>query len=387
MENLKTGEVDTKELVSLFGSSKLQQRYKKEKKLGGKDKQALLTKAKKYCEIEDLTQGKYLIDKIYNIKNEDCLIPLYKGLSKYLTPLILIKLLEEQDDNYKITLPFLGWAKYFEMINDNYPLLKYHQKSSSEHLKISENIMYEYFEKMDDCIKYYLDKCLSTLGDKKGLDLIEFDSITMVRKLYINPTLEINNIDINGKYTDEIISDEDRKFVIDCENKAKEKAGIINNQEKFYGAKSYIYKNELKTLLNQRNIIFTYSAYNIFCKNPKEIKNIIEQFTSMLSCNNEDFIQTFNDIFIDYIENRAINRQNREINKSNDESNNSIIKKYRLAESYVSNFKELSELTVRKDARELKHELKLDDIEDILNEYSAYNLIININKIQNYRKD
>ncbi len=382
MNDIILGNINTKTLVEFFGTQKQKDNYLKDKKLNSTAKNRILTKAKRYCDIEDLGKGVFLIHKIYNIKNEQYLTPLYKGLSKYLTPLILIKLLEEQDQNYKITLPFLGWAKNFEMINDNYPLLKYHQKAGSEYLKINEAIMFEYFEKMDGCIKYYIDKILTTLADKKGLDLIEFDSITMVRKLYLNQTLDINNIDIGGKWFDEIISDEDRKFVIDCENKAKDKAGIINNQEKFYGKKSYIYKNELRKLLNQRNIIFTYSAYNIFCKNPKEIKNIIEQFTTMLSCKSEDLVQTLNETFIDYIENKANNRQIREQNKINDDNNVNIIKKYRLAESYVTNFKALSELTVKHDAKDLKNELNLNNLEDILSEYSTYNLYINIDKLK-----
>lgn len=379
--DLQLGEINNKELVEIFGTEKQVETFSKDKKLNSGIKKRLLEKAKRYCDIEDLTQGKYLIHKIYTIKNENCLLPLYKGLSKYLTPLILIKLLEEQDDNYKITLPFLGWAKNLEMINDNYPLLKYHQKAGSEYLKINESIMFEYFEKMDECIKYYLDKILTILSNKSGLDLIEFDSITMVRKFYLDQTSDTNQINVKGKWFDEIISDEDRKFVIDCENKAKAKAKIINNQEKFYGAKSHIYKNELRTLLNERNIVFTYSAYNIFCKNKEEVKNIIEQFTSILSCKTDDLVQTFNETFIDYIENKATNRQSREQIKFND-NNENIIKKYRLTESYVSNFKALSELTVKRDAKDLRNELNLNNLEDILSEYSTYNLYINIDKLK-----
>jgi len=380
--NINIGDITTKEFIDLFGTEKQKENYFTDKKLNSTAKERILTKAKRHCDIEDLGKGNFIIHKIYTIKNENCLIPLYKGLSKYLTPLILIKLLEEQDDNYKITLPFLGWAKNLEMINNNYPLLKYHQKAGSEYLKINENIMYEYFEKMDECIKYYLDKILSILGNKSGLDLIEFDSITMVRKLYLNKELDINNIDIKGNWFDEIISDEDRKFVIDCENKAKDKANIINNQEKFYGIKSHIYKNELKKLLNQKNIVFTYSAYNIFCKNKEEVKNIIEQFTSILSCKTNDLVETFNETFIDYIENKATSRQNREQNKLDDDDNVKIIKSYRLAESYVTNFKALSELTVKRDAKDLKNELNLNNLEDILSEYSTYNLSINIDKLK-----
>lgn len=380
---ITTGKINNKQLVELFGTKKQKENFIKDKKLNSGAKRNILKKAKKYCDIEDLTQGKYLIHKIYNIKNEQYLSSLHKGLCKYLTPLILIKLLEDQDENYKITLPYLSWAKKFEMVNENYPLLKQHQRAGSEYLKIDKYIMLEYFEKMDECIKYYLEKCLSTLGDKKGLDLLEFEPITMVRKIFFNNTLENNNANFGGDTNDEIISDEDRKFVIDCENKAKETAGIIDNQEKYYGKKSYIYKNELKKLLSERNIAFTYSAYNIFCKNHEEIKKIIEQFTSIINCEQENIIQAFNDTFIEYTNNKAVSRQNREIEKFNENNNENIIKKYRLAETYVSDFQILSDLTVRRDAKKLKDEdgLNLNHVEDILNEYYNYNVNINIKKI------
>jgi hypothetical protein len=260
------------------------------------------------------------------------------------------------------------------MINDNYPLIKYHQKQSSEYLKIDEDIMFEYFEKMDECMKYYLDKCLNILGNKKGLDLLEFDSITMVRKIIIDPKLKNIALDIECDCSDEVISDEDRKFVIDCENKAKEKAGITNTQEKYYGVKSHIYKNELRRLLSERNILFTYSAYNIFCKNPTDIRNILERFNSFIDCQNDNLVETFNEVFIDYIENKANGRQKREFKKMDDEQ---IIKKYRLAQTYVTNFKALSELTVVKNAKDLKDELKIDNIKDIM---SKYNISIKVKK-------
>lgn len=374
---IETGEINNKQLLELFGTQKQKDNFIKEKKLNSGSKKRILEKAKRYCEIEDLTQGKYLIHKVYNIKNEQYLLPLFKGLSKYLTPLILIKLLEDQDENYKITLPYLTWAKNFEMINQNYPLLKSHQKAGSIKLNIDKYIIFDYFEKMDECIKYYLEKCLTILGDKKGLDLIDFDSITMVRKAYFDNILQDNIAIFDGNTFDEPISDEDRKFVIDCENTAKDIAGIIDNQEKYYGKKSYIYKNKLRELLAERNIAFTYSAYNIYCKNPKEIKNIIEQFMSILSSESNNMIQVFNDAFIEYINNKAISRQNREIDKFNE--NERIIKKYRLAETYVSDFKVLSDLTVRHNAKELM--LDLNNIEDIINEYNNYSINININKI------
>lgn len=380
MKNLQPGMLNTNELVSIFGTKKNKERIKNGKYIGGKEKKILLIKAKKFCDIEDMGQGKYIIHKVYNISQDDLILPLFKGLSKYLAPLILSKLLAEQDSNYKITLPFLGWARKFEMINENYPLIKYHQKQSSEHLNINQEIMYEYFERMDECIKYYLDKCLTILANKKGLDFLEFDSITMVKKVILESTIENNNIEIECGYIDEVISDSDRKFVIDCENKAKIKAGITNSKEKFFGIKSYIYKNELKKLLSEKNILFTYSAYNVFCKDPEGIKIALSKFETLIDYKEENFIQIFNENFIDYIESKAKNRQNREQKKLNENEENEsenikntnidFIKKYRLTETYVSDFKILSELTIHKNAKDLKNIIKIDNIEDVLEEFN-----------------
>jgi len=323
--------------------------------------------------IEDLGQGNFKINKVFkiDINKDELILPLLKGLSQYITPLILTKLLEEQDENYKITLPFLGWARKFEMINENYPFIKYHQKQSSEYLKIDEHTMFDYFEKMDDCIKYYLEKILKYLGDKKGLDLIEFDSITMVRKIIVKPDIKNSEIKIECGYKDEVISDKDRKFVIDCENAAKKKAGITDNKEKFYGTKSYTYKNTLKELLKEKHILFTYQAYNIFCKNKEEVKNVLSKFKSVIN-SDDNLIKIFNEVFIEYIENKAKKIQKREQEKLDKEPDKiNYIKKFRLAEAYLNNFKVLSELTVHKDFKSLKDKINVNTtIEDIMEEFN-----------------
>ena len=368
---IKLGEINTKEFLEMFGTEKQKTDYIINKKLNSGIKKRLLSKAQKYCEIEDLTQGKYKIHRIFDIQREDELIPLLKGISKYLTPLILIKVLHEykKDSNFKITLPFLGWARKFEMVNENYPLLKYHQKQTSQHLNIDEAIVFEYFDKMDDCIKYYLEKCLTTLSKKSGLDLLEFDSITMVRKRILEQDITNEGIDIRCGECDEIISDDDRKFVYDCEILAKEKAGITDNKEKFYGIKSIIYNRELKKLLIERDIMFTYRAYNIYCKNEEATTKVLSKFNGIVDYNNENFIQSFNDTFIDYIKNKATARHKQEIEKLN-EKNVNFLKQYRLTETYISDFKSLSELTIHKDAKDFKGIIKTNVLEEILDKHN-----------------
>lgn len=365
MDKLKTGEIGTKELIDIFGTKNLQDRYEKEKRLGGKDKTGILKKAQKFCNIEDLGWGKFYIHKLYGVDREDLILPLKKGLYNYLTPLILSKLVEEhnKNNNFKITLPFLGWAKKFEIVNENYSLIKYHQKKSSEYLNINNETMFEYFEKMDDCIKYYMQECLSTLSKSSGLDLIDFDSIKMVRKQKLDT--EKNNqggLDILPDEWDEEVSDDDRKFVYECEERAKEIAGIIDNREKFYGIKSIIYNTELKKLLKERNILFMYSAFNIYCKNIEKIQSILEKFSDVDINDNNGFINAFNEKFIEYIDKKAKGIVKKELKKQIEENiDPKYLKQHRLVEQYIEDYNRLSDLTIKTGVPNIKDKIGIND--------------------------
>ena len=344
--NINIGEITLKELVNIFGTEKQKKKINNKKYLGGREKDLLLIKAKKFCDIENLTKSKYLIHKVYDIKEDDPILPLTKGLNKYLVPLILSRILEESEDGgLELTLSFLGWAKKFEMINDNYSVIKYNQEKSAKELDISPDVMFEYFEKIDDCIRYYIDKCLYVLKDKNGLELIDVESVTMVSKI----ETDIEGLNVYCDPINEPISSEDRKFVYKCEQEAKDIAHITKNQEKYYGFKSHIYRNELRKLLKTKNILFTYEAYNIYCKDINETKKTLSKFED-INNNPDEFINLFTEYFIDYIEKKAINRHNKELLK---QDNNERIKSYRILKKYISDYRGLSELTISKKAENM----------------------------------
>jgi hypothetical protein len=362
MKKLETGNMKTKDIVDIFGTQTLKKKVEGGYVLSGRDKNLLVEKAKKYCDIESLGKGKFIIHKVYGIKNDSLVLPLKKGLYQYLAPIILNKLLHEQDHNYKITLPFLGWARQFEIINANYSFIKNHQYESSRDLQIDQDIMFEYFERIDDCIKYYLNECLSILGNKKGLDLIDYDCVTMVVKGERREEEEKGFKDIVCvSNPPEVISDYDHKFVIDCENQARLEAGIESPKEKFYGAKSLLYKDTLKKLLAQRQIKYTFTAYNIFCKNKEGVRDVIEKF-GLEEMDFNQFILDFNDKFVDYIQTKAKIRQNKEIKKSNDEDiDQRFLKKHRLMENYMEEMKRLTDITVRHDADNIRDSITVKD--------------------------
>ena len=376
---IKLGEINTKKFVETFGTQKLQDRYNKEKRLGGKDKKSLLNKASKYCEIQDLSQGKYNITKIYSMEKDDLIVPLKKGLNKFLTPLILSKLIELdcKDGIKKYTLPFLGWANKMDIINgDNYRFIKYHQDKCIEPLNVDSKTMEEFFVKIDLCIKYYLEKNLVLLSDKSGLDLIDYESFQMVKKRIMNhEDNKKGGCDVLCKSYDEPISDDDRKFYYNCEKIAKEKAGITRNQEKFYGTKSFIYRNELKELLKQRDILFMYTSYNIYCKDVDAVINTLAKFND-IDTSPEEFVKVFNEKFIEYIEKRATSRKNKELELSLDENNTRIINEYRLLESYIPDYRNLSEITINKNSENVEKKYGIVISKEDKMRYNDINVII-----------
>ncbi len=352
---LQAGEISNKELVNLWGTKRQKENYIKDKKLDSRVKERIMKKAQKVCKIEDLGGGKYVVHKIYNPKTkvyEAKMESLNQGLCQYLAPLILHKLLYEQDKNYKIMLPFFGWAKRFEIINENYPLVKHNQEEMARYLGISQDIIFDYFSIMDSCIKYYLDKCLAVF-ESNSVDLIIHTTDVMARRVSVSISDKTHlGIDIYCNYKDEALDDEEIKFVIDCEKRAWRKANLSKPQEKYYGIKSGIYWRELKRLLSKQDILFTYKVHNLFCKDKDRVKKAMQRFNSVNIFNEDKLVQAFHNAFLDYIENKAGLRQKRELNDSK--------KVFRLAETYVADFKCLSTVTIPKDAESLHDKLETD---------------------------
>ena len=74
-------EIRTKDIVQLAGTENLIKRHKKDKKISGKDRDLLIRKLSKFCDIKVLGKGKFLICNIYdsiNTKIRHTNHPLYK---------------------------------------------------------------------------------------------------------------------------------------------------------------------------------------------------------------------------------------------------------------------------------------------------------------------
>lgn len=118
-----------------------------------------------------------------------------------------------------------------------------------------------------------------------------------------------------------------------------------------------------------------YSAFNIYCKNIDEIKKTFTKFADVTLDNNNNFITTFNEKFLEYIDKKAKNIHNKE-QKKEDNADKKYIKSYRLVETYIDNFNLLSDTTIKVGAENLKDKIKTDDTQSIMEKF-------NINIIKN----
>lgn len=380
VKNLKIqkGKINTKKLVNLFGTDSQKTNYAKNKKLPTTIKEKIIKRAKKFCDIVDLGKGEFEIKKVRVSKYDDAILELKTGLYQYLTPLILNKLLNETDENEKISLSFMGWANRFDIVNDNYSLIKYNQDGGCEYLNVAPEIMDEYFSKVDDCIKGYLERCIKILSNPKCLNLVVYNLKNMAR---------FQTVDVGGgsdeslciecKYEDRELTDSEVKFVSHCEEEAMIKAGITaeNQAEKYYGKKSTIFKEYYYRLLMKKNILFPYTTYNIYCKSKKRVQHALSKFDI-----EENVLQDFNKNFIPYIQRKAEIRQDKAKTKAEEyefineiaQKNVVIPNKHRLLEDYLDQIQVLTNTTIGLDANNLKNIIggDKDTLESIIREFN-----------------
>jgi hypothetical protein len=254
-----------------------------------------------------------------------------------MSPIILLKLLKGHDENNKVVFPLLDWAAYIDMINKNYVPMKFNQKSASEYLDINIATINEFFEKIDEKIRYYIENCLNYL---KKADVLVWYKVPMVRKRHIK-RVNMYNTDINLEcsYSNSKATDEEMKYIISCSELVRTKLDIKSKAECFYGGKAEIYRKELSRLLLERDILYFYESYEVFYTNIDRCEKLLAEFDYT---DEYDLVKNFNQTFIETMIDNAQIRQDKEIT-------NKIVKKYRLDEGYVASFRTLSELTLDSD--------------------------------------
>ena len=115
-EDIKTGKITEKELVELFGSDAVKKSYSELEKFKGHQKNDTLKKISRYCDIKDLGNRIYKINKVYDYPLPSNFNKMNKSLYKYIVPLVLNSLINGHDKNNSIEIeqgliPFTSAAK------------------------------------------------------------------------------------------------------------------------------------------------------------------------------------------------------------------------------------------------------------------------------------
>lgn len=346
------------EIIEKYATPTIKDSYKKTGKLATKNKQSVLQSFARYCEYKELSNNRYRITRVFKTPVPTTFTKLNDGLYKYLAPIVLNKLLTEHDETNKIVMPLMDYARHIEMINDNYKPMKYNQEATSEYLGVNNDVIREYFDKMDDNIKYYIQRCLDYL---QSADVLKWYKVPMVRKKKKETIIQSNgNIMIRCYYEDLRATPEEVNHFNTVFEDLRKEMNIKSKSECFYGSKALKFCKSLSEKLNELDIQYFYDGYEIYYTSLERCENLLQTFENY---NNTDLLtQQFNETFISSIVGNAEQRQLKELKKELSES-------FKKDSNYIANFKILSETTINQDVPKVKLKKQQDQEKEMLNKF------------------
>lgn len=310
VEKIKVGKITEIELVKLFGSDSQKKSYEEKGHFISNQKKTLLTKMEKYCNIKDLGNRSYKITKIYKYPLPNSLPKMQKSLYKYICPLILNYLIDNNYNKHRsIDITVGKWSREINMVNRNYNLVKYNKEDTSKETQYPIDLIYEFIEKTDDMLDYYITSALDYL---KSAGLIIWRE---VHRLNVEVSdAEKITIDENGKVSLPLhiesrqATKEDMEYYSECIKIADQEANINNYTERYYSKKSNRFNEVLKRELYKRKIKCVYKTYEAYYIDPEKCKYILNQFQQT---NRKMLIKEFNDEFTNMILENASKRFNK----------------------------------------------------------------------------
>lgn len=276
--NIKPGRYSEKTLVGMFASQKIKDDYIKKGKFTSSNKQRLLDKISRYCQIQDLGNGYYTISKIHPYPLPAKWALMNKPLYKNIAPLLLHNLINGHDENNAITLTIGKWARELRMVNQNYPLVKSNKEDSAKLFDMNVDTIFDFYDKADAAMEYYITNALDFL--KKALCIYWLQ----IHYVVVEITDNTNTIDENGNITPNIrletriASEEEVEYYVRCMEIADNVAHIENISERYYSKKSEEWNRILKKELYKRKIKLVYKAYKAYYVHLDRCQYLLEQF-------------------------------------------------------------------------------------------------------------
>lgn len=346
-ESLRVGVISEKVLVLTFGTEKQITSYKSKNKFTGVGKNTILKAAAHFVDIEDLGNRKYKIISIHKYPLPSNISKMKKGIYRYIVPLMLNKIINDSEKYQNINFTTIAWARNIEMINGNYSPMRYHKADVASKLNFEKRYVYEFFDKVDIQIHYYMKQTFDYLKDTELICLKKVNVVCMadsgISKSSKNGKIKFN---IDLKKIFRRATHEETTYIAECQKKAMEILEIPkkNNNECYYGKKSKEFMSIYSNLLLLQNILFTYDTYEISCciENIDNLKFILSKFNVV---DFDELVLSFNQEFQFSIIENCRNRYC----KRNDTALDQVEKI-----PCIDCFKELSNITISKDAGKFK---------------------------------
>lgn len=313
-ENIKTGKYTEKELVELFGSDSQKKSYEENRRFVSKYKTSMFKKINKYCNVKELEKenGRYTyeITEVYKYPLPASLPKMQKSLYKYICPLILNYLIDnEYNEDRKIDITIGKWSREINMVNRNYNLIKYNKEDTAKETQYPIDLIYEFIDKTDDMLDHYITTALDYL---KSAGLIIWREVYRIN-VEVSDTDSIT-IDENGKVSLPLhieshqASKEEMQYYSKCIGIADKAANINNATERYYSKKSNKFNEVLKKELYKRKIKCVYKTYEAYYVNLEKCEFILNQFSQT---ERKKLIKEFNEEFTNMILENASKRFNK----------------------------------------------------------------------------
>jgi len=320
--NLKNNQIlNNNNLVNLWGTEKQKEVYLKNKKLQTCTKNSILKKAERFCKLEYLLDGKYIVKEVYDEEININVLKILKNNShSLLAPIIINNLIKSKIDNeYMLNLSLINYYSLINLVHkNNYNNIRYNPKYSSKILDMEIKSIDTYFKISNEKLSYYLESCLELLEK------------AYIIKYYKIPFVKIRNIEIVNKHSSVItkVKNEHRRALEEEIRYVEDMITYLCNKHNikrenfiriFFTPNLNNIKKEYQDLLIQKNIIYYYEGYEVYYTDIKKSENFMKNFKEF-NLNNyiKDFIIFMSNSIKNSINSRFENVDDKDIKFLND---------------------------------------------------------------------
>lgn len=242
------------------------------------------------------------------------------GIYDYLIPVLLTLLLNHKDKYNNFNFTVLNFANTIKMINDNYIPMSKNIEYTNDKLKISKNMLIEYFKRIDNLIAYYITHAMDLLKDADIAKWKEYYMLCVIQTdthLKLQPFGSVSNkykVDSHVSTSYRLATQEEIDWIDNLKNKIQEILKINTVSECYFGKKSDKYKVMFQTELLKRDILFDFKMYQLQYQQKSELKTKL-----LLNTYDEQTepqrINELNKAFQDLINKTAEKRYNKDVSK------------------------------------------------------------------------